>query len=182
MSDNSNNPTQEQIEMQMFDLGKSKFLERLDKERARGQSASAGATAKLIDTIYPPVAERIMAWLEEVKTKGRGRNPQAYPVMSEIEPELAAYIGIRIIFDLCMNRGGAAEHNVVVTVGSWIEHELRVRAFEKANKRLLKFALADAKKRSSNLNYLRTITVNLMNKKEDKWVAWGHQLKMRGGR
>ena len=91
------------LEAAMLDLGKQKFLSRLNKERDRGQEADAGATARVLDYVYPAMAQRITAWKEEIVTEGRGRYPQAYAVLKDLEPELIAYIGVRVVFDLIMS-------------------------------------------------------------------------------
>lgn len=162
------------LEANMFDLGKRRFLSRLEKERQRGQEANAGATGRILDLIYPAVTEKLVEWKTEVETKGKGRNPAAYAPLKDIEPELVAYIGLRVVFDLIMSRGGCTEHKAALTIGTWVEHECRVRAFAAKNKRYLDKMLKAARVRSNNADYLRTITVNAMNKKGDNWSPWKH--------
>lgn len=164
------------LEVQMLDLGKQKFRARLDKERQRGQVATAGATSRVIDYIYPVMAEKITEWKEGIETAGSGRQPQAYAVLKDLEPELLAYIGVRVVFDLIMGRGGCTEHRAALSIGNWIEHECRVRAFAVKQKRYLDKMMKEARKRSSNAEYLRTVTINAMNKKDDQWSAWKHSM------
>lgn len=164
------------LEAKMLDLGKERFRSRLAKEKQRGQEANAGATSRVLDYVYPAVAERIMAWLTDIETNGLGRYPQAYAPLKEVEPELAAYIGIRVIFDLVMGRGGCPEHRAAASIGTWIEHECRVRAFAKTHKKYLDKMLKSARQRSNNVEYIRTVTINAMNKKDDKWNPWKHSV------
>jgi DNA-directed RNA polymerase, mitochondrial len=173
--------TQLDLEANMFDLGKQKFMSRLEKERERGQEASTGATARVIDLIYPAVTEKLVEWKNNIETKGKGRNPAAYAPLKDIEPELVTYIGLRVIFDLIMSRGGCTEHKAALTIGSWVEHECRVRAFAKKNKRYLDKMMKAARARSNNADYLRTITVNAMNKKADNWKPWKHGVQVAVG-
>ena len=168
--------TQQELEAQMIDLGKSRFLSRLQKEKARGQEASTAGTSRVLDKVYPAVAERITAWKEGIVNEGKGRYPQAYGVLKDLEPELVAYIGIRVIFDQIMGRGGCPEHRAAALIGSWVEHECRVRAFSKTHKRYLEKLTKTARKRSGNTDYLRTITVHAMNDKDDKWKGWSHNV------
>lgn len=168
--------TQLDLEAKMLDLGKDRFRSRLAKEKERGQEANAGATSRILDHIYPAVAERIMAWQTDIETNGLGRYPQAYAPLKEVEPELVAYIGLRVIFDLVMGRGGCTEHRAAASIGTWVEHECRVRAFAKSHKRYLDKMLEAARKRTNNVEYLRTVTINAMNKKDDKWTPWKHNL------
>lgn len=172
---------QSDLEAVMVDLGKQKFRSTLDKERARGQQASSGATSRVLDYIYPAMAEKITAWKKGIETSGKGRNPQAYALLKDIEPELLAYIGVRVIFDLIMGRGGCKEHRAALSIGHWVEHECRVRAFAKTHKRYLDKMMKEARKRSNNVEYLRTITVDAMNKKGDKWSPWKHSLSVSVG-
>jgi DNA-directed RNA polymerase len=165
---------QAELEARMTDLGKARFLSHLNKERDRGQEASTAGTSRILDEIYPAVAERITAWKEGIVTEGKGRYPQAYAVLKDLEPELVAYIGIRVIFDQIMSRGGCPEHRAAALIGSWVEHECRVRAFAQTHKRYLEKLTKTARKRSSNTDYLRTITVHAMNTKDDKWKGWNH--------
>lgn len=169
------------LEAKMLDLGKERFRSRLAKEKARGQEANAGATSRVLDYVYPAVAEHIVAWLTDIETNGLGRYPQAYAPLKEVEPELAAYIGLRVIFDLVMGRGGCPEHRAAASIGSWIEHECRVRAFAKTHKKYLDKMLKSARQRSNNVEYLRTVTINAMNKKDDKWNAWKHSTQVSVG-
>jgi DNA-directed RNA polymerase len=166
--------TQGHLEVHMFDLGKEKFLSRLRKEQERGQAAAAGATSRILDMIYPPMTEMLNAWKAEIAAGGVGRNPAAYAPLKDIEPELVTYIGLRVIFDLIMSRGGCTEHKAALTIGTWVEHECRLRAFQKKNKRYLDKLMEAARKRSNNAVYLRTVTVNAMNKKADNWTSWKH--------
>jgi DNA-directed RNA polymerase len=169
------------LEAKMLDLGKERFRSRLAKEKARGQEANAGATSRVLDYVYPAVAERIVAWLTDIETNGLGRYPQAYAPLKEVEPELAAYIGLRVIFDLVMGRGGCPEHRAAASIGTWIEHECRVRAFAKTHKKYLDKMLKSARQRSNNVEYLRTVTINAMNKKDDKWKPWKHSVHVSVG-
>lgn len=169
------------LEAKMLDLGKERFRSRLAKEKDRGQEAAAGATSRVLDHIYPAVSEHIVAWKHGIETEGKGRYPQAYSVLKDLEPELVAYIGIRVIFDLVMGRGGCPEHRAAASIGHWVEHECRVRAFAKTHKRYLDKMMKAARKRSNNAEYLRTITVNAMNKKDDKWSPWKHSLHVSVG-
>lgn len=178
------NPTCENqldLEATMLDLGKARFQAKLNKERARGQEASAGATSKVIDYIYPAMAEKIEAWKKGVVEEGKGRYPQAYAVLKDIEPELLAFIGVRVVFDLIMGRGGCTEHRAALSVGNWVEHEVRVRAFAAKNKRYMDKMLKETRKRSSNADYIRVSTVNAMNKKADGWTPWKHSLSVSVG-
>lgn len=169
------------LEAKMLDLGKEKFRSRLEKERARGQQASAGATSRVIDYIYPAMAEKITEWKRGIETSGKGRNPQAYAYLKDLEPELLAYIGVRVVFDLIMGRGGCTEHRAALSIGGWVEHECRVRAFATTHKRYLDKLTKEARKRSNNAEYLRIITVNSMNKKADQWTPWKHSLSVSVG-
>lgn len=172
---------QTNLEAKMLDLGKERFRSRLNKERERGQEANAGATSRVIDHIYPAMAEQITAWKRGIETTGSGRQPQAYAPLKDMEPELLAYIGVRVVFDLVMGRGGCTEHRAALTIGNWIEHECRVRAFAKTHKRYLAKLLKEARKRSNNAEYLRTITINAMNKKADNWTPWKHSTSVSVG-
>lgn len=167
---------QANLEARMIDLGKDRFLSRLQKEKARGQDGSTAGTSRILDKVYPAVAERIVAWKDSIVNEGKGRYPQAYAVLKDLEPELVAYIGIRVIFDQIMGRGGCPEHRAAAMIGSWVEHECRVRAFAKTYARYLDKMMNEARKRSSNTDYLRTVTVHAMNSKDDKWKGWNHSV------
>lgn len=164
------------LEAKMLDLGKERFRSRLTKEKERGQEANAGATSRVLDHIYPAVAERIEAWKKDIVENGLGRYPAAYAPLKDIEPELVAYIGTRVVFDLVMSRGGCTEHRAAASIGTWVEHECRVRAFAKTHKKYLDKMLKSVRQRSNNAEYLRTVTINAMNKKDDKWKPWKHNL------
>lgn len=165
---------QHTLEENMFDLGKQKFISRLEKEAARGQQASAGATAKVLDAIYPAVAEKLVEWKDHVTREGTGRYPAAYAPLKDLEPELVTYIGLRVIFDLIMGRGGATEHKAALTIGSWVEHECRLRAFEKTHKRLLEKTQKIQRKRTNNVEHSRIAITGMMNKKGQDWKPWKH--------
>lgn len=172
---------QANLEARMIDLGKDRFLSRLQKEKSRGQEASTAGTSRILDKVYPAVAERLTAWKDGIVNEGKGRYPQAYAVLKDLEPELVAYIGLRVIFDQIMGRGGCPEHRAAAMIGSWVEHECRVRAFAKTHKNYLDKMMKAARKRSSNTEYLRTITVHAMNKKADKWAGWNHSVHVSVG-
>jgi DNA-directed RNA polymerase len=169
------------LEVQMLDLGKERFRARLAKERDRGQMASTGATSRIVDNLYQPVAENITAWLKDIAENGKGRWPQAYKPLSEVEPELAAYIGVRVIFDLIMGRGGCPEHRAAASIGSWVEHECRVKAFATKHKRLLDHVMKKKKQHTNNLATIRAVVVHTMENKDDKWNHWSHQMKVAVG-
>lgn len=172
---------QTDLEARMLDLGKERFRSRLVKEKERGQETNSGATSRILDHVYPAVAERIVSWKVGIETEGKGRYPQAYGLLKDIEPELVAYIGVRVIFDLVMGRGGCPEHRAAASIGHWVEHECRVRAFAKDNKKYLDKLVKEARRRSNNIDYIRTITVNAMNKKDDKWTPWKHSVHVSVG-
>jgi DNA-directed RNA polymerase len=169
------------LEAQMIDLGKGRFLSRLHKEKARGQEAQGAGTARVLDKVYPVVAEEIAAWKQGIVTEGKGRYPQAYAVLKDLEPELVAYIGIRVIFDQIMGRGGCPEHRAASLIGLWVEHECRVRAFAKTHKRYLEKLMKETRKRSGNTDYIRTVTIHAMNRKDDKWKGWNHNVHVSVG-
>lgn len=122
-------PDQIDLEKGMRDEGAEAYVATVDKARRKGHMARLEPVRHLLLDWVPKVSEFICAW-RRAYSQGRGPKPTALPLIQGVDPDLLATITLRTV----LNRITARATNITplcIEIGRFVEHELRMRAWER---------------------------------------------------
>lgn len=135
---------------------------------------------KLAATTVKPLADAIRVFLAE-SAKGPGRGMIAANHLALIEPEIAAYIGVKTILDSISTR--SYYQTAASAIGGRIEDELRLTRFEGESKPLYAKCLENFNNSpdAHNTKYRRRVLLRAMAKFEISWKEWSTNDKFHVG-
>jgi DNA-directed RNA polymerase len=123
------------LENEQVTGGIALYRDRLQRLRDSGLETLTEPTMRVLKHFIVPVAEGLRIWLDKA-AKAEGRRAAAYPYLSQIEPEVAALLTLRVLLD-----EGTKARRVQSTgaaVGGSIQNEMRARTIEAQNPAIYK--------------------------------------------
>lgn len=177
------------LEYGMMRAGANKLRDQVLEATEKQQMTQVGVVRGLMSDWVPGVANNIKEWCK-AWDRMRGVKPAHLPIMREIDPYMAALVGLREIMDRIGQQKNTAP-NVAMEIGRTIEYELRVRAWEKGSEQ--ERALWHAQQREHKANkattgHKRRVHINRFNHHlkegnfdELKWDAWTQETIFRVG-
>jgi DNA-directed RNA polymerase len=176
-------PTQLDLEARMVSDGVDKFRAALAKATEKGSAADKGAARRQVLALVNPVATALQNWIEHV-SKGRGRRPQALPVLSRMDPHVAAFVAIKSAFNLLAtgSRRSMPIQSLANDVGRALEAEDMVLQFQQAKPEYVKAVLKALDRTTSHRQHRRRVLVAAMHRESYTPTAWGHELQVLVGK
>lgn len=165
---NSKMDKQMALESEMVALGIKSYWKDVDKAQSKGTESNTSYGRTLMARAIAPVADGIVAFQKENEKK-RGRKHIALKYLAHIDPEVAAFIALRVCLDGITNR--RTLQNVAVRIGSEIEDEVRLNKFANEKKPLFNAVKKHANK-SSHRDYKSRVMTYAMNKYGIEWTPW----------
>lgn len=198
------------LEMEMRDGGADRF--RAATLKARGGRQPDGTmrqprmTAlkpyrKLIETWLPAMADGLRSWLRDVQNHqrqiGAGLQVVSYPYLRAADPYVCGYLTLRHVLD-AMTIGQVGLMSAAKQIGLALEHEERMRAWErrdrqlyqedkeaaKANPQSYQKVQARLRKDKATAVHRRRVNINRFNKllrEPLQWVDWPEHVRTRIG-
>lgn len=90
--------TQRELEEKAADQGALKFLAQTQKAREAGRGGETASGYRFMAQAVRPLAEALRAWIEGAAS-GAGRNHSALKQMQSVDPEVSAYIGLKVLLN-----------------------------------------------------------------------------------
>ena len=98
---------------------------------------------------------------------------------SNLEPSVIAVITLKVVLNQITRQ--RAFTSTAVALGMAIEDELRIRAFEENNPRLMKVVMKDLESRSSSYSYKRRKLIEAARRDGIEWQSWTQRERLLGG-
>jgi DNA-directed RNA polymerase len=124
-------------------LMRDRGADRARRAHARAETAETPAGIQLAKRAVEPLANAIRAFL--APRKGAGRRHTAAKLLAGVDPELAAYITVRVALSYAAGR--KTLHSAAMAVTAFLEAELVADGFETANGALYRAIIRNAEAR-----------------------------------
>jgi DNA-directed RNA polymerase len=119
-------------ETELETLARTKGIDRVRKEVAKanekGQGADTPGGVAVIKRTIEPLSKAITADVEKAKSGGAGRRMIATTLLTSIDPDVAAYLTLKIAISASLRRAPLTA--TAVSIATAIEDELRLAYFE----------------------------------------------------
>ena len=162
------------LEREMQTTGELRYHKHTDEAKTMGLETSTKYGNSMLAEVVFPIAHAIRTYLKDAakgaKYQGAGRKDVAFRYLLGIEPEVAAYITAKAVFNTVSS--DMYIQNLLLSIGSGIEDEMRFRHFEKECRPLWRKLVTNLKQRTSSRQWQRTVLVNRMGKAKIHWDRW----------
>lgn len=149
---------QKASELRTIEKGRENYEKRTQRKVLREGFDKHDEVQKIIRGAVPILATGIAGWVEQA-SQAKGRKATGLPALSEIAPDVLAYLGVVQIFR-ALGRGGRVTE-IVTSVGRKVEIELEAMALSakdpKVAKKFLKFAKEASSERVLELRLERLL-------------------------
>jgi DNA-directed RNA polymerase, mitochondrial len=129
-------------------VGAQRYKDRQDRKGTFEGFDRRDNVAKMLRGAIPIASKGIASWLETTKA-AKGRKPSGFKALSELDPDLLAYVALSRIFRELPNGGGVTP--IVISIGRAVEIEIEAEALRTEDKdrykRLQKMAEGEASER-----------------------------------
>lgn len=180
---------EEQVDLErgMLRSGADKFRDAVIIAETKGKLTRIQPVQTLANSWVPGVADTIKEWLRGVEKSKGGPKPIAYPYVKEIDPYVAAMVGVRTILN-DIGKGRIGLVSVAATIGQTIEYEQRIRLWEEKEPELFHTLRKDMDNKQVTSEHRRRANINRFNAylKEGKfetisWTSWSQEVTFRVG-
>jgi len=170
---------QEQInlEKRMVAYGVGRYNITVQKAVEKGRGADTQSAQKLMQEFVLPVAAAIREWCESktpgVKSKYKG-------LLSVVEPEVAAYLGLRAVFDHFTNNTALVA--LGSRIGMLIEDEVKFTKFQEKHGEYYDAIIRDFKKKgTTNYRHMHRVLTMKAKQHEVQWNEWSNEERAQVG-
>lgn len=177
---------QVQLEYGMMRSGAKKLQDRVITAKGKDRMTDLTQVRGLADDWVPGVADAIKGWLRMVEGSKGGPKPIAYPLIKAMDPYLAAMVGTRAILNHIAKETYTLA-NVALEIGTTLEHEQKVREWEKENPKDFWKLQQEMERKKVTKGHLRRTNINRFSNHMDKgtleltWKKWSSDQRFRVG-
>jgi len=164
------NDRQVMLEREMREEGMSRYHKNNAKKTERGQESTTGYGQYLLRATISKLDEAIEAYVKDCLTGRAGKAATAAVFLDSLESNVCSVITLRVVLNQITR--ARAYTSAAVALGMAIEDEVRIRAFEEANPRLMNVVMKDLEKRSSSYAYKRRKLVESARRDGNEWQSW----------
>ena len=138
-----------------------------------------------IDDVLPLVVARIQDTNDRIRERQTGRAfKEIIHYLADLEPEAAAAISLKVIFDrvFSVKQGAATVTNITSAIGQAVENECMMRHYERSVPGLLNVLKENYFHRSIGTQQKVKVITTLMNRYDvDHWKPWGQVNRVKLG-
>lgn len=102
-------------EERIIDRGVKQYREALSKAENKGTLADSMPGRWLSASFLEPIAVRIRGFIHEAMTTGPGRDRMGANMLTQMEPDVYAYVALRTVFNSILGADGECERSAVQT-------------------------------------------------------------------
>lgn len=181
------------LERDMYDGGVTRYR-RAQERHLRDSPAETDWNRRLTKDLVVPLAAGIAAFIENERSKGRGRVAEAVPALECLPTDTAAMITLKVLLGTIGSDNSFAY--TATRVGGAIEDHVRFTKLEDAAPKYIAAVRASlkkarSKKYSHQRNVMATAEAHLSKQEQqntsgyavdiDRWVDWSTQTKLKVG-
>lgn len=155
---NSKYDRQVELEHEMFGAGVERYRKQVEELKKSGEGSAMRPAVRLMKQSIDPVADGINEFVAEVYKAKRGRRAVAAGYLKEMDAEVAAFIGLKVVMD-CLTRDTMLQ-TCAVAIGVRLNDEQRFTAFAEQEK-----------------GYFKTLSANQSSHSRHRRNAFNHAAK-----
>jgi DNA-directed RNA polymerase len=167
------------LEAEMQGLGTEQFRARLATARENREESTTPYGLDMVSRAIEPLAQSIEAFIEKAMTGGRGRRHSAVKHLSLIDPQVAAFIIMKVVLD-GITKPNTPASKVAMAIGYQLDNELHYQAFEQQQPKLYG-KVAESVRRSSHRGYREKVMTYAANKYGTTFAGMSQQEKLHLG-
>lgn len=166
--------TQEQLNLEMVEMGKARFRRRIDQCRSRGKESDTAYGMRLLSGAIDQIADGLR---EALGRKGPGGRAVAIELLRDLPPEVSSMLAAQAVLD-CISSHKTATRTAI-SIGRIIEDEIGYRKMCKAEPKLFQ----DMKKRHrhKSLDWQRANFIRTANSKGVAFRSWTDRQRLHVG-
>ena len=164
------NDRQIMLEKEMRESGMSRYHKNNAKKADRGQESSTGYGQHLLRATLGKLEDALEEYTKDCLEGKPGKAASGAVLFSHLEPGVCAVITLRVVLNQITRARTYATS--AIALGMAIEDEVRIRAFEENNPRLLKVVMKDLEARSSSYTYKRRKLIEAARRDGIEWQTW----------
>lgn len=161
------------LEKRMVAYGIGRYKHSVESAHDNGRGADTTYAQKLMREFVEPVAEAIEGYCKKV---GPGPNNKYKVLLRQIEPEKAAYFGLRALFNHFTMESSIVK--MAMNIGMMVEDEIKFREFREEHGDYYDAIIRDFKRKGTkSYRHMHRVLTFKANEKEVKWNNWSPQEK-----
>jgi DNA-directed RNA polymerase len=169
---------QAELEAEMQGLGTDQFRARLARARDTHEESTTPYGIEMVSRAIKPLAQAIEAFIEKAMSGGRGRRHSAVKHLSLIDPQVAAFIIMKVVLDSITRTTPVTK--VAMSIGAQLDNELHYQAFEQQQPKLYG-KVSESVRRSSHRGYREKVMTYAANKYGTAYTSMSQQERMHLG-
>ena len=165
------------LERRMVSYGVNRYQVGVEKAHEKNRGGDTQSAQKLMQEFVLPVAQAIRDWLAESQP---GRKGKYKPLIRVVEPEQAAYLALRAVFDHFTQQSALV--SLAARIGMLVEDEAKFSKFHEEHGEYYEAIIQDFK-RKGTVNYRHMHRVLTMKAKshEVNWQDWTNEERVAVG-
>lgn len=172
MSDETSvyNDRQVMLEREMRETGLSRYHKNNQKKVERHQESTTDYGQHLLRATLESLENAVSHFIEHSINGKAGKSATSAVLLSSLEPDVISVITLKVVLNQITRQ--RAYTSTAVALGMALEDELRIRAFEENNPRLMKVVMKDLESRSSSYSYKRRKLIESARRDGLEWQSW----------
>lgn len=161
------------LEERMVTLGRDQVRKAIARAKEKGNEGGTSYGKSLIAASVERLSGAIVSFLDKAKQGGAGRRHSAVKYLEQVEPDVAAYISLRLVVDSLTGKKQLLQR-VAVHIGKRIEDEARFSKFKETDARIYSRALEKVKKATS-YHRKKASMAGYDRRFSEEWLDWDEQ-------
>jgi len=153
---------EQRLEQLARDRGANKVRKQIAEAHRRGLGADTPGGVALMKRAVEPITNAIAAALDDANSGRPGRRHSALQVLSRLPAEVSAFLTVRCVVNVVSSTTSLT--NAAMSIGSAIEEELRLQAFDESVPGLYATIMRRLKERGAGAGHARRVFVFAGNK------------------
>lgn len=165
---------QVELERRMLRHGSNQYQARLARAKQRRNAAHLKPQRSLVRAWLPPMVEGIKDSIRDMRLH-RGVRPVSLPYLMKLDAHLTAYITLREVLNTIATSKGTGIMLVAGQIGLALEHEARMREWEKRDPKLYYGVQRSLKRQGATTEWRGRVNINRFNKllrEKLEWQDW----------
>ena len=125
---------QEQLNQEMIDLGRDRYLSKINKAKSMGLETTIPSGQKLLSECSMKMADELVRWMKKASTQP-GRRHRALPYLAKLPTRVTGGIVCQVILDSISQQKTLV--STAMSVARYLEDEIKFRDLKENQPRLL---------------------------------------------
>lgn len=165
--------TQVALEERMVTLGQEQVRKQIAAARERGNESGTSYGKSIIARSIDELSAAVVRFIDKAKQPGAGRRHIAVKYLEQVDPDVAAFIALRLVVDSLTGKRLLLQ-GVAVKIGKRLEDEVRFAKFKDTDARMYARGLERASK-ASNYDRKRHSLAGYERRFSEEWQPWPEQ-------